>query len=357
MKNQSNICSNVKDVDLEILEFLKKVPKTEVHLHIEACVSQKILLELIEKNKLNIKKEDLLKKYDFSSLDQFIDLFLFIQSLFQKEEDLNYMILGLKEYMIKQRIIYAEVFFSPTRFVQKGFSFQRIVEILVNGIRELKKKYNLEVKLILDVSRTFGVENAESNLENLIKYKQKEIIGIGMGGAERNNPSKDYSEVFQKAKDEGLKTVVHAGEDLGPEEVWNSIKYLKPHRIGHAVTASLDERLMDYLSEHQIPIEVCLSSNVLITDLVKEYEDHPIRKFYDKNMLVCINTDDPEIFQTDLINEYFKVYKHLGFDLEELTQLLRNGLKSIFNLEKNFMLDSFEHEVKNIKKTININKR
>ena len=338
----------LSEKDKQVLNFLEKVPKTEIHLHLEACVGPDIIWQLIQKNKIPLQKTDLRAKYKFRNLNEFIDLFLFIQSTFYREEDLTYCLVGLKEYLLKQRIVYAEIFFSPSRFVQKGFDFGKMVEVLVQGVRDIKKEYGLEIRIIFDVSRTFGVENTMRNLKQILRYRQSEIIGIGMGGAERKNPSKQFQKVFQEAQASGLKTVVHTGEDLGPEEIWSSLEYLKPHRIGHAVSAVLDNKLMDYLKEHQIPVEVCVSSNVLITDLVQEIKDHPVKKFYKKGLLVSINTDDPEIFKTNLNLEYFKIYKFLDFKVDDLIVLIKNGVSSTFYEDKTLLLDIVDKEIKKL---------
>lgn len=198
----------------------------------------------------------------------------------------------------------------------------------------MKKKDNITVKVIVDVSRSFGVENALQNLRSVIDYDSKNIIGIGLGGYEANGPAKDFVKVFKIAKENGFRTVAHAGEDVGPESIWDSIKLLGAERIGHGISAIYDEELMNYLAEKKIPLEICPTSNVFTKKYVKKYEEHPIKKFYEKGILVTVNTDDPTFFNVELIEEYWNLYEKLNFSLEDIKNLIINGFKASFLSEK-----------------------
>ncbi|MCK5202051.1 MAG: adenosine deaminase, partial [Spirochaetales bacterium] len=183
------------------------------------------------------------------------------------------------------------------------------------------------------VSRSFGPENAMNNLNLVLKHKKPSIIGIGLGGAEIKGPAEDYKEVFEIARNTGLKVVAHAGEDVGPESIWSSIKDLKVSRIGHGISAIQDDKLMDYLEETQLPLEICPMSNIFTKKYVSSYKNHPIRKFYDRGMYVTVNTDDPTIFGMELIDEYFNLLDNDIFSLSEIFGLIRKNLYATFLTE------------------------
>lgn len=318
----------------DIISFIQSLPKTEVHLHLEACVNRQTIKHLIRKNNLKVTDEELENVFNFEGLNGFIGVFYFIQNLIRSTDDLKYMIDSLAEYLRSDNIIYAEVFFAPTKFMQNGLDFFQMMEVIVKRIREIKNQDGTEIKVIVDVSRSFGTDNAMLNLKNVLKLKYKEVIGIGLGGAETKGPARDFASVFQLAKDSGLRVVAHSGEDDGPWEIWDAIKLLGVERIGHGVSAVQDPKLLDYLKETRIPIEICLTSNIFTGKYVRREHFHPVRQYYDKDIMLCINTDDPEIFNVNLSSEFFKLYRYLNFTIPEIISLVKKGVYSTFSEDK-----------------------
>lgn len=336
---------NTEPTEQEVMAFIKALPKTEIHLHLEACVNKQTLREMFQKNGVEISEEDFEKKFMFHDLNGFIQLFLFIQSAVKSHEDFSFMIDSLAEYMKADNIIYTEVFVAPTKFIQNGIDFDKMIETMVNRIREIRERDGIEIRLLIDVSRTFGTENAMNNLNRVLNLDYPEVLGIGLGGAELMGPAKDYEEVFLKAREAGLHTVIHAGEDDGPWSIWDSINYLKVERIGHGTSAIQDPDLVDFLKETQIPIEICLTSNVFTGKYVKKEENHPVREYYDKGVYTCINTDDPEIFDVNLSYEYFKLYRFLNFTIEELIDLIKKGVYATFHPDKDALWKRINSEI------------
>ena len=205
-----------------------------------------------------------------------------------------------------------------------------MVKIFKKKIAEIKKETGIVVKLIMDVSRTFGLENAMNNYKLLKEYPCDDIIGIGLGGAESKGAAKDYAPVFTLAESEGYKVVAHAGEDVGPESIWDAINLCHAQRIGHGITAIQDEKLMQQLTESKLPVEVCITSNTFTKKVVKEAKDHPIREFFDRGMLVTVNTDDPVFFKSDLLNEYWICHSQLNFTMDEIKQLVINSFEATY---------------------------
>ena len=316
-------------------KLLYNLPKTEIHLHLEGIASVNTIWSLMNKNKIthpDIKtKEDLERKFNIANLDEFIDLFInVIQSSFTEEDDIKLLIDDAENYLVDNNIVYAEMFFASTKFVSMGFDFGKIISILEEGAKEINRKHKREIRFLIDVSRSFGPENAMNNLDLTIKHKSPYIIGIGLGGSESKGPAEDYQEVFEKAAAHGFHVVAHAGEDVGPESVWNTIKYLKAERIGHGISSIYDEKLMNYLVEKQTTLEICPTSNLFTKKYVHTIEEHPVKEFFNRKMNITINTDDPTLFSVNLIEEYMNLYIHNIFSKKEIISLIKNNIYSTF---------------------------
>lgn len=316
-----------------VRSLIASLPKTEIHLHIEGLVSVDSIWSLISKHRLNLgieSKEDLKQRFHVTSLNEFIDLFInIIQACFLTEDDLTYLINDARTYLTRNNIRYAEIFFAPTKLIRNGLDFDRMVERLDQGAEELRAD-GLEVRYIVDVSRGFGVENAMRNLDLTLANGSSNIIGLGLGGAEQAGPAKDYRPVFEKATAAGLKVVAHAGEDVGPESVWDTIEILGAQRIGHGISAIEDKKLMAELARRAVPLEICPTSNLFTRKYARTLQDHPIRSFYDSGMYVTVNTDDPTLFGVDLNDEYMRLYESGIFTVTELLQILKNGVFATF---------------------------
>lgn len=318
----------------EFFKLLKSVPKAEIHLHIEAVPTLSTIQALYKKyNNAEMSDSELNNIFSYSDLNGFIQAFLKIQALYKSIEDFNFIFDDLKTYLKENNIVYAEAFFAPTAFLKNGFKYNEMVELFDKRISDLKNS-GITLKLLMDVSRSFGPENAMKNYNLLKEFPSKNIIGIGLGGAESKGPAKDYAEVYEQAIKDGYRVVSHAGEDLGPESIWDAINYLHSERIGHGISAIQDEKLMDLLKEKQIPLEVCPTSNVFTKKYVNSISEHPIKKFYEKGLFVTVNTDDPVFFKTTLIEEYWKLYSECNFSIEDIKTLIKAGFKASFLTEK-----------------------
>ena len=339
----------IEEEDKVILDFLRKLPKTEIHLHIEACISKETIIKILQEHKENFDVEEIEKLYQFKNLNEFIKLFLFILDSIKKPEDFQFIFENLKHYLIQNNIRYAEVFYAPSRLIQNGLEFREIARTLDYLAKECVLDGGPEVKFLVDVSRTFGPENASKNLKRLLEAKVDTHIGIGLGGAELMGPARDFRDIFAQARAEGLHCVAHSGEDDGPWSIWDTVQILKAERIGHGTSAIQDPDLLEYLRDRQIPIEICLTSNLFTGKYVRRPQDHPVRRYYDMGIICSINTDDPEIFNVDLTQEYYKLYKYLNFSITEIIDLIRMGVDSTFKNNKFLMWKSFEKEIKQLR--------
>ncbi|PJZ69722.1 adenosine deaminase [Leptospira perolatii] len=346
--------SRQKLQDQDVISFIRELPKTEIHLHLEACVNKATMKQLMVKNGISLSDEEFEAKFNFKDLNGFIQLFFFIQSLVKGSDDFSYFVASLAEYMRTNNILYSEVFFAPSKFIQNGLDFEEMVDHLVERIREEKAKDGIEIRILVDVSRSFGPENAMNNLNRVLKLKHKEVIGIGLGGAELMGPARDYADVFRKAREAGLRVVAHSGEDDGPWAIWEAVELCKAERIGHGTSAIQDPELVNYLRENKIPIEICVTSNVFTGKYVRKEQNHPVRYYYDQGLPLCINTDDPEIFNVNLTYEYFKLWRFLDFSLDEIVDLIRQGVFATFHPQKETLWKEMESRINKVKEKYGI---
>lgn len=315
--------------------LLYKIPKAEIHLHLEGVASVDTIWKLKQKHDLELpgikSKEDLTNRFQVKGLNDFIDLFInVIQNCLREEEDILLLIDDAQHYLERNNIVYAEIFFAPSKFVRNGFSFKQMIKILDDGAKKIEKESNRTVRFLIDVSRSFGPENAMRNLELTLKHAKESVIGIGLGGAESQGPAEEYAEVFQRARYENLHVVAHAGEDVGPESIWRAVDDLKSERIGHGISAKHDEALMKVLADRQIPLEICPMSNIFTGKYVTSYKDHPIKLFFDRGINVTINTDDPTIFGAELIDEYLNLMRYEVFTFPEVLKIIKQTIYASF---------------------------
>ncbi len=306
------------------MDWFDRIPKVELHLHLEGAIPHTALFELMKKYKSTevTSSEGLRERFIYSSFEAFIQAWNWKSSFIREYEDFTFITEEIAKDLVVQNIQYAEVFFSPSDFSDQGLDIQRISEAIRKG---LNKAPSLPINLIADLVRDNGASKAMRVLEEIIELQELGIIGIGLGGSEHKYPPHLFKEVFKKAKEYGFYTTVHAGEAAGANSVWEAINDLKPDRIGHGTLAIEDPALVNFLAENQIPIEMCPISNIK-TKVVPSIEKHPIRAFYEKGIPVSVNTDDPKMFQNSLAEEYRLLQDKLQFTNEDIRQLVLNGI-------------------------------
>ena len=319
----------------EFKKYIFAVPKAELHLHLEAVISLDGVKKLY-RNKFDkeMTEQEQVELFSYDDLNGFIQSFLKIQGMYKTVQDFELVFDELKKYLVENGITYTEVFFAPSAFLKMGFSYADMVQIFHKKIVEIKEKTGIIIKLLMDVSRTFGCENAMNNYNLLKEFPCEDVIGIGLGGAESKGPAKEFAPVYEQALKDGFKAVAHAGEDVGPESIWDAINYLHARRIGHGVTAIQDEKLMEELKKTQLPIEICITSNTFTKKIVKEAKAHPVRTFFDKGLMVNINTDDPVFFKTTLLDELWICHNDLNFSMQDIKTLIKNSFASSFLSEE-----------------------
>ncbi len=315
-----------------IRETIKNMPKIELHLHLEGAFTVEFLFELIQKygGDPSIKTiHDLEKKFVFKDFPHFIETWFWKNQFFKSPEDFEQSTYFTLKNLHQQNVIYAEVFYSPWDFVQFGLQVEAISEATLAGIQRAKNDFGIQCQLIADLCRDYGAETAIDRFKQILPYRDQGVIGIGLGGSEQKFPPEPFESVYQFARDKDFHRVAHAGEAAGAESVWGAIEKLDVERIGHGVRSIEDPKLVKYLKEKQIPLEVCVTSN-LKTVVFPSIAAHPIKQFYDDGLLVTINSDDPTMFGATIRDEYALLYEKLDFTTESLKKLTINAVNSSF---------------------------
>jgi len=307
------------------ITFVRDLPKVELHLHLEGAIPLYSLLQLIEKyhHKNFITLEELENKFKYTDFAHFIKTWHWKNQFIREYDDFELIAEHVAIDLLTQNIKYAEIYFSPTDFRRNNLKPQEIATAIRKGLNKHSDK--ITINLIADIVR--DEEDKLPQLKQILEVQDQGIIGIGLGGMEKEFPPKLFTEVYREAKKKGLKTTCHAGEAAGPDYIWQAIKDLKTDRIGHGTNAIKDPDLVEYLINHQIPIEMNPISNVR-TNVVKSLIEHPIYEFYKKGMLVSVNTDDPKMFGTSLENEYLSIIKTFDMTHKDIYHLAQNAIKS-----------------------------
>ena len=313
----------------EIME-LRAMPKVELHIHIEGAVSPETYYALAEKNNTKLPCNNLKEWKDFFKFENFahfIDVYMLAVSTIKEPEDFSFIIENFYKYQKSQNIIYSEAYLSASLIVGK-FDNTEILDAIEKGMKEGERKYNVKVNIKPDIARNIP-ETKDKVLDLVIQGHSRGLfIGLGLGGLEEGFPASMFEETYNKATSTGMKVVAHAGEGVGPESIWQSIRLLKAQRIGHGIRSVDDPELLEYLKKTQLPIEVSPTSNYRL-GLVADTDKHPIRKMVDSGVLCTLNSDDPAMFSTSLSDEYELLYKQ-GFSKKELYQLNINAINSAF---------------------------
>lgn len=301
-------------------DFLLDLPKAELHLHLEGSVEPETLHELDPETPM----EEFRTLYAYPDFDSFLRAFGAVGKRLRTPEDYALVTRRLLEQLAEQNVRYAEIILAAGVVLWKGQEFAPIFE----AVRDAAVGSPVEVRWILDAVRQFGVEAAMQVAELAAERTGQGVVAYGIGGSEERGPAEWFTEVFAFAKSAGLRLTAHAGESMGPGSIWGALQ-LGAERIGHGIAAVGDPKLMAHLREHSVPLEICITSN-LVTGVVKRLEEHPVRRLYDAGVPIVLNTDDPAMFRCSLVGEYRLAAQAFGFSQSELCGLAENGFRYAF---------------------------
>lgn len=310
------------------MTWYDRIPKVELHVHLEGAIPHEALFALIEKYGGDTSVPDvdaLARRFEYRSFPEFIEAWSWKNQFLREYEDFTHIAKLTAQDMAAQGIRYAEVFFSPSLFVRHhGLAVQELTQAVRAGLSQVPA---IEIALIADLVRDYGPEAEMTTLEQLREVKRLGVVGIGIGGSEQEFPPAPFKGLYEKARSFGFYTDAHAGEAAGSQSIWDAIRELRIERIGHGTRAWEDPELVGYLVQHRIPLEMCPVSNVR-TNIVGSLPEHPIRRYFDAGVIVTVNTDDPKMFQTSLADEYRRLEQECGWTKLEICQLILAAIDS-----------------------------
>lgn len=317
----------------DLISLIREVPKVELHLHLEGSVRPRTLARLASRHQTEWSGLDESgirdAVYNYEDFPSFLAAFRRVCQHLQEPEDYLEVFRELEVYLQEQNIRYAEVIYTPSIPWRWGRDGRAILEALLEQAGSFERRSGIRVRWILDCVRQFGPEPAEKTAELAVALRSSGVVGLGLGGDETSFPATQFKEVFAWARAHQIFAHIHAGEVGEPQEVWDALQILGANRIGHGIQAARDARLMEYLRDRAVALDVCLTSNVR-TRAWPMLADHPLRLLLRRGVPVTLSTDDPGLFETTLGQELSKAVEFLGLTGEELNWVLLQGARSSF---------------------------
>ena len=315
----------------QITEFIKNVPKAELHLHIEGTLEPELMFELAQRNNVSIpykNVEEIKSAYNFKNLDSFLNIYYQGTKVLINEKDFFDLTWSYLLKCKQDNIVHTEIFFDPQAHIIRGVSFDTVISGISKALDKANLEFGLTSKIIMCFLRHLEEESGFKVLNQALKYKDK-IIGVGLDSSELGNPPKKFEKLFQKARNEGFLTVAHAGEEGPSEYIWDSINLLKVQRIDHGVQCLKDDKLVEELKKKQIPLTVCPLSNVKLR-VFDKLENHNLKKMLKIGLRAMVNSDDPAYFGGYLNKNLIESQLALELTLEDVKTLVVNSFKSSF---------------------------
>jgi adenosine deaminase/aminodeoxyfutalosine deaminase len=325
--------------------FILSLPKAELHLHLEGSVSPETLSELSRRHSTplpvanlpyrNVENsgrvftvEEARALYQYKDFTGFLLAFKAVSERLRTPEDYELITYRLMRKLAAERVLHAEVYVSVGIVFWRGQPFDPLFDGMERGRAQGERDFGISLAWIFDAVRQFGAEEARLVVEKAIELRRHNVVGFGIGGDERRAPPELFADVYRLARENGLRLTCHAGESAGPESIRGALA-IGSERLGHALTLVNDEELLSEVVARQLPLEICLSSN-LRTGCCLSLRDHPLRRYFDAGACVVLNSDDPEMFQTSLAREYELARELFAFSDDDLRRLARNSFQASF---------------------------
>jgi adenosine deaminase len=317
------------------LEILRKLPKAELHCHLDGSVRPETLLDLARAQKVKVPGEsaDELRDYmhvtDAASLEEYLARFEVTISVMQTAEALERVAYELVEDNAREGVTYIEVRNAPVLNIHRGLTIPQVVEATVRGLRRGEKDFGVPGRFIVCSLRNLSPEISLDLARIAVDFKHDGVVAFDLAGGEAGYPAADHAKAFAYARNNNLAVTVHAGEGYGAASIGQAVHKCCANRIGHGTRLLEDPELAQFVNDRRIALEICLSSNVQ-TRVAASYEAHPLRQYFDKGMNVTLNTDNRLMSNTTLSEEYHHAARHLGFTFDELAVISLNGFKAAF---------------------------
>jgi aminodeoxyfutalosine deaminase len=326
----------------ELLDAVRALPKCELHLHLEGTIVPETLVALSARHDaepLTLEQAHALYRYD--NFQGFLLAFKAVTQRLLTPEDYELVTYEMVRRLARQGVVHAEVYVSVgVIYYWRKAEFEPLFAGMERGRLRGEREFGVTLYWIFDAVRHFGVDEGARVFRKAAEMraaqiaagqepgKEPSIIGIGIGGDERRGPAEEFRDLYAEARDAGLRLTAHAGENAGPESIWAALN-IGAERLGHCLTAQFDDELMAVLVERQVPVELCPSSNVA-TGCCRAMAEHPLRRYFESGLMVTLNSDDPPMFATDLLNEYAIAHEEFELSLEQLREISANSIEASF---------------------------
>ena len=310
-------------------DWLNALPKAELHMHLEGSLEPELMFKLAERNRIQLpwdSVESLRSAYAFNNLQEFLDIYYQGANVLQTEQDFYDLTWAYLQKCEEQNVIHVEPFFDPQTHTARGVSLEVAITGISEALADARDMLGISSGLILSFLRHLPEDEAFATLQQAMPFRDL-FFAVGLDSSEMGHPPSKFTNVFAKARAEGLLAVAHAGEEGPPEYVWEALDLLKVSRIDHGVRAWEDPRLMARLIEEQIPLTVCPLSNTKLR-VYQDMSEHPILQMLEQGAMVTVNSDDPAYFGGYLTENFQALHSGLGMTREQAQRLAENSLNA-----------------------------
>ena len=316
---------------MTVSEYIKQVPKAELHLHIEGSFEPELMFEIAQRNKIEIPYEsieELKKAYQFGNLQDFLDIYYAGANVLIHEQDFYDLTMAYFNQCAKENVLHTEIMFDPQTHTKRGVEFSTVINGIQRAREEAEKEHGISSLLIMSYLRHLSEEDAFETLEQSLPYKHL-IKAVGLDSSEKGNPPSKFQKVFEASIKEGYIPVAHAGEEGPAEYIYEALDLLNIVRIDHGNNCLTDPKLVERLVEEKIGLTVCPLSNTALRN-VDHIDNHPIKKMLDLGLKVTVNSDDPAYFGGYITQNYLACIEALDLSLEDVKQLVSNSFEYSF---------------------------
>jgi adenosine deaminase len=316
-------------------ELLRRLPKAELHCHLDGSVRPQTLLDLAGETGVTMPRPDAASLREFMTvrearnLEDYLARFTVTLSVMQHADALERIAFELAEDASRDGVLYLETRFAPVLNIREGLQPQDVVAAVVRGLERAETRYGIVGRVIVTALRDLDPKVSLSMAELAVAFKNRGVVGFDLAGSEVGHPASRHAGAFAYARAHDLACTCHAGEGDGAQSVREAVQSCCAHRVGHGTRLFEDQSLMDYVADRGIPIEICLTSNVQ-TRAAASYATHPLRRYFDEGIKVTLNTDNRLMSATTLTDEYAHAANDLGFTFPELARLALNGFENAF---------------------------
>ncbi|WP_303674415.1 adenosine deaminase [Vampirovibrio chlorellavorus] len=311
--------------------LIHQMPKAELHLHIEGSLEPELMFAIAQRNRIPLRfstVDAVREAYNFHNLQSFLDIYYEGAQVLLHERDFYDLTRAYLDKMAQQNVRHVEIFFDPQTHTDRGVPFETVIRGIHRALNDAQSAYGISFRLILCFLRHLSEAAAMQTLEQALPFKQW-IHAVGLDSSELGHPPEKFKTVFDRARNEGLLTVAHAGEEGPPEYIWQALDLLKVSRIDHGVRCLEDPQLVARLREERMPLTVCPLSNIKLC-VFPEMSQHNLKTLLEQGLCVTVNSDDPAYFGGYLTENYLAVQQALNLSLAQMIQLAKNSFEASF---------------------------